>query len=98
MLYRFVYIVVLYHRTNDGELKQALERSSLKRKYRVRLRGAIPATMADDLRQGVQVDGIQYAPIEMTLTRPDSMQNQWVDITLQEGKNRYAKTRPSIGY
>ena len=55
----------------------------------MRVRGAIPATMVDDLRQGVQVEGIQYAPIEMSPIRPDLMQNQWVDITLQEGKNRY---------
>ena len=78
------------HSTNDGELKQALERSSLKRKYRVRVRGEIPRGMPEDLLRGVTVEGVHYAPIDMSSPNAamDSSRNQWVNITLQEGKNR----------
>lgn len=75
--------------TNHGELKQALERSTLKRKYRVRVRGSIPGQLIEELAQGVTVEGVHYAPIELHVpNRSEVTGNQWVDITLQEGKNR----------
>lgn len=79
----------LFYRTNNGELKQALERSDLKRKYRVRVRGDVPSDMVEKLKEGITIDGVHYAPVEMSPPMfTDVTRNQWLTLTLQEGKNR----------
>ena len=75
--------------TNDGGLKRTLELpdTGWLRRYRVRAHGAITQGRLDGLRDGIEVDGIKYGPIEATL---DSEQgtNVWITFAIREGKNR----------
>ena len=75
--------------TNDGELARHLELPSTGwlRKYRVRAHGSITQAKLDALKDGIQIDGVRYGPIEATL---DSQQgrNTWLTLGLREGKNR----------
>ena len=77
--------------TNSGALAHQLEKPSggWKRKYRVRIRGALTAEQIQQLQKGVTVDGVRYAPVQV---EKDSQQgegtNQWFTFTLTEGKNR----------
>ena len=75
--------------TNDGEWarKMELPSSHLKRTYRVRVHGKIPENLIDQLAKGRTVDGIHYAPCEVTIQKGQGT-NTWLTITLQEGKNR----------
>ncbi len=41
----------------------------------------------DELRKGVEVDGVKYGPIEATLER-DQGANVWILFAIREGKNR----------
>jgi 23S rRNA pseudouridine2605 synthase len=76
--------------TNDGGLARYLElpANAWKRRYRVRMHGTVKAEALAKLRQGVTVDGIHYGPIEATTERAQTSANVWVNVTLQEGKNR----------
>lgn len=75
--------------TTDGALARYLELPSTGwlRRYRVRAHGRITQADLDALKDGHDVDGIQYGPIEATL---DSVQgtNVWLTLGLREGKNR----------
>lgn len=78
--------------TNDGGLKRVLElpATGWLRKYRVRAFGSVTQAQLDVLRQGVEVDGIKYGPIDATLERPQGS-NVWLLVSLREGKNREVK-------
>ena len=75
--------------TTDGELARYLELPSTGwlRRYRVRAHGRVTQVDLDALKDGVEVDGVHYGPIEATL---DSVQgaNVWLTVGLREGKNR----------
>jgi 23S rRNA pseudouridine2605 synthase len=75
--------------TNDGGLKRTLELpdTGWLRRYRVRAYGTITQARLDGLRDGIEVDGVKYGPIEATL---DSEQgtNVWITFAIREGKNR----------
>ena len=75
--------------TSNGELARYLELPSTGwlRRYRVRAHGRISQAELDVLKDGHEVDGINYGPIEATL---DSQQgaNVWLTLGLREGKNR----------
>ena len=75
--------------TTDGELARHLELPSTGwlRRYRVRAHGRIAQAQLDGLKDGVEIDGIRYGPVEATL---DSTQgsNVWLSVALREGKNR----------
>lgn len=75
--------------TNDGALSRHLELPSTGwlRRYRVRAWGDITQEKLDTLKNGIELDGVRYGPIEATL---DSTQghNSWLTIGLREGKNR----------
>ena len=75
--------------TNDGELARHLELPSTGwlRKYRVRAHGSITQAQLDALKDGIELDGVRYGPIEATV---DSHQgrNSWLTLGLREGKNR----------
>lgn len=75
--------------TNRGALARKLELPSTawKRKYRVRIFGTLPANAQSQLQKGIIVNGIHYRPIECQ-TSPSEGRNQWIELTLQEGKNR----------
>jgi 23S rRNA pseudouridine2605 synthase len=75
--------------TNDGELARHLElpATGWLRRYRVRARGRVAPQGLDAIRDGVEIDGVRYGPVE---ARIDSTQgaNMWLSIGLREGKNR----------
>lgn len=75
--------------TNDGTLARHLElpANAWVRRYRVRAKGRVtPADLAN-LKDGAEIDGVRYGPIEAAI---DSVQgaNMWLTIAIREGKNR----------
>ncbi|NEV00791.1 pseudouridine synthase [Bradyrhizobium uaiense] len=75
--------------TNDGGLARTLEHpdTGWLRRYRVRAHGEVTQAQLDQLKDGVEVDGVKYGPIEATLER-DQSSNVWVVFAIREGKNR----------
>ena len=75
--------------TNDGELARHMElpATGWLRRYRVRAHGSITQDRLTALKDGIEIDGVRYGPIEATL---DSVQgrNCWLTLGLREGKNR----------
>ena len=75
--------------TNDGELARYLELpgTGMKRTYRVRAHGRTSQEKLDGLKKGVVHNKIRYKGIEAKFEKQQG-DNAWVEITLQEGKNR----------
>jgi 23S rRNA pseudouridine2605 synthase len=75
--------------TNDGGLSRALEHpdTGWLRRYRVRAHGDVTQAQLDELKNGIEVDGIKYGSIDATLER-DQGSNVWVTFAIREGKNR----------
>jgi len=75
--------------TNDGGLARALElpETGWLRRYRVRAHGEVTQAQLDELKNGVEVDGVKYGPIDATLER-DQGANVWLVFAIREGKNR----------
>lgn len=75
--------------TNDGGLKRTLELpdTGWLRRYRVRAHGAITQGRLDGLRDGIEVEGVKYGPIEATLDTEQGA-NVWITFAIREGKNR----------
>jgi len=75
--------------TNDGGLSRALEHpdTGWLRRYRVRAHGEVTQAQLDELKSGVEVDGVKYGSIDATLER-DQGANVWVTFAIREGKNR----------
>ncbi len=75
--------------TNDGTLARHMElpATGWLRRYRVRAHGRVSQAQLDALKDGIEIEGVRYGPIEATL---DSVQgaNAWITIGLREGKNR----------
>lgn len=75
--------------TNDGALARHMElpATGWLRRYRVRAHGRVSQAALDRLKEGVEIEGVRYGPVEATL---DSVQgaNVWLSIGLREGKNR----------
>lgn len=78
--------------TNDGGLKRVLElpATGWLRRYRVRAHGSVTQAALDRLKDGIEVDGTRYGPIEATLEREQGS-NVWLVVALREGKNREVK-------
>ncbi len=78
--------------TNDGELARLLELPATGwiRRYRVRAHGEVEQAALDALKGGLNVEGVQYGPIEATLDKQQGG-NAWLTISLREGKNREVK-------
>jgi 23S rRNA pseudouridine2605 synthase len=77
--------------TNDGELARMLElpATGLKRRYRARARGRVDEGKLARLAKGAMVDGVRYGPIDAEAEPGrDGAANQWVSVSLAEGKNR----------
>lgn len=75
--------------TTDGALARHFElpANGWVRRYRVRAKGRVtPADLAK-LKDGVEIDGVSYGPIEASV---DTVQgaNSWLSISIREGKNR----------
>lgn len=75
--------------TNDGEFKRLLElpRTGVERTYRARAFGEISQETLESLIMGIEIDGMHYGRIDANLERRTG-HNQWVEMTLTEGKNR----------
>lgn len=75
--------------TNDGALARHLElpANAWVRRYRVRARGRVAPADLERLKEGIEVEGVHYGPVEATV---DSIQgaNMWLSIAIREGKNR----------
>ncbi|MCW2272641.1 pseudouridine synthase [Rhodoblastus acidophilus] len=78
--------------TNDGGLARVLELPSTGwlRRYRARANGATDQARLDTLKDGVTIDGIDYAGVEAKLDRVQGA-NVWITLGLREGKNREVK-------
>jgi len=78
--------------TNDGGLKRVLElpATGWLRRYRVRAFGAVTQQQLDTLKDGIEIEGVTYGPIEAILERTQGS-NSWLVLGLREGKNREVK-------
>ena len=78
--------------TNDGGLKRVLElpATGWLRRYRVRAFGSITQPQLEALKEGIEVDGVSYGPIDAQLEREQGS-NVWLVLSLREGKNREVK-------
>ncbi|WP_339548733.1 pseudouridine synthase, partial [Pseudomonas sp. RA_35y_Pfl2_P32] len=65
--------------TNDGGLARTLELpdTGWLRRYRVRAHGDVTQAQLDALKDGVEIEGVKYGPIEATLER-DQGANVWL--------------------
>lgn len=85
--------------TNDGELKRRLElpATGWLRRYRVRSHGRPDEALLERLRNGIEVEGVRYQPMTVTLDRQQGA-NAWLTVSLREGKNReIRKAMEAIG-
>jgi 23S rRNA pseudouridine2605 synthase len=75
--------------TNDGGLKRRLElpATGWRRRYRVRVHGTVEPRALERLRDGIEVEGVRYGPIEARVDQRRGA-NAWLTVTLREGKNR----------
>ncbi len=75
--------------TNDGELKRTMElpATGIPRTYRARTFGEISQARLEELIHGVTIDGMRYGKIDANMERKTG-RNQWIEMTLTEGKNR----------
>lgn len=75
--------------TNDGGLARTLELpdTGWLRRYRVRAHGDVTQAQLDELKNGIEVEGVKYGPIDATLER-DQGANVWLVFAIREGKNR----------
>ena len=79
--------------TNSGALSRRLELPSTgwTRRYRVRAHGRTTQAKLDALKDGVEIDGVQYGPVRATLDQTQGG-NQWITLSINEGKNREVRT------
>ncbi len=75
--------------TNDGALARHMElpATGWLRRYRVRAHGRVAQSSLDRLKEGVEIEGVRYGPVEATLDMEQGA-NVWLTIGLREGKNR----------
>jgi len=75
--------------TNDGAFKRQMElpASGVERTYRARALGKISQDQLEELVHGITIEGVRYGKIDANLERRTGA-NQWVEMTLTEGKNR----------
>jgi 23S rRNA pseudouridine2605 synthase len=75
--------------TNNGALAQFLEHPSTgwTRHYRVRGYGVPYERKMKDIREGVTVEGVHYAPVAIE-EEEGGRTNRWYTLALKEGKNR----------
>jgi 23S rRNA pseudouridine2605 synthase len=75
--------------TNDGALARHLElpATGWMRRYRARAHGTVTQAALDKLKNGVEIEGVRYGPIEAALDKAQGS-NVWITIGLREGKNR----------
>jgi len=76
--------------TNDGGLKRQMElpSSGIPRTYRARAFGDVSQEQLEALSEGVEIDGIRYGSIDANLEHGGKGKNNWIEMTITEGKNR----------
>lgn len=76
--------------TNSGALSRAMElpQNALSRTYRVRVDGALSDAALQQIAHGATIEGMRYKPAEITRESTKNTRNQWIRMTLTEGKNR----------
>jgi 23S rRNA pseudouridine2605 synthase len=74
--------------TTSGEVARKFELPSnnFERVYRVRVFGSVPINELKKLKRGIKIDGVHYASIDVEIEKLAT--NSWLQITLNEGKNR----------
>lgn len=80
--------------TTSGALSRALElpKNALPRTYRVRVRGTPTDKHLHMLSRGITIDGMRYKPMDVVDEGGKPGRNQWLTVTLSEGKNREIRT------
>ena len=75
--------------TNDGQLSRKLElpATGWVRTYRVCVHGQPDQKKLDMLKNGIEIDGIRYGPIDAKIERIQ-IRDAWLSFALSEGKNR----------
>lgn len=75
--------------TNNGELSRKLELPSngWVRRYKVRVHGFLDEKKLAGLKDGINVDGVDYGPIKVEIETKAGT-NSWLVVSLNEGKNR----------
>lgn len=75
--------------TNDGALARRLElpATGWRRRYRVRVHGAVDDAALARLMKGTTIEGVRYGPIEAGVDARKGS-NAWLSVGLTEGKNR----------
>ncbi|MCC7253316.1 pseudouridine synthase [Hyphomicrobium sp.] len=75
--------------TNDGELARHLElpATGWLRRYRVRAKGRVTQEDLERLREGVEIEGVRYGPVEASVDTAQGA-NMWLTVGIREGKNR----------
>jgi 23S rRNA pseudouridine2605 synthase len=75
--------------TNHGALARHMElpATGWLRRYKVRAHGRVQQADLDKLKDGIEIEGVRYGPIEASV---ESVQgaNTWITVGLREGKNR----------
>ncbi|MEL7317919.1 MAG: pseudouridine synthase [Pseudomonadota bacterium] len=76
--------------TNDGGFKRQMElpKTGIPRMYRARAFGDVSQEQLEDLIEGVEIDGVRYGSIDANLEQGSSGKNNWIEMTITEGKNR----------
>jgi len=79
--------------TNSGEFSRKLEMptSKIERTYKVRIFGSITKEILQSISSGITVNDIKYKPCIITPAnnfKYNTHSNNWLMITLTEGKNR----------
>ena len=64
-----------------------LPSTGIPRTYRARTFGDITQAQLEDLMDGIEIDGVRYGQIDANMERRTG-RNQWIELTLTEGKNR----------
>jgi 23S rRNA pseudouridine2605 synthase len=85
--------------TNDGELARHLElpATGWLRRYRVRAKGRVTQEDLDRLRDGIEIEGVRYGPVEAAVDTSQGA-NMWLTVGIREGKNREVrKVLSSLG-
>lgn len=76
--------------TTSGELSRALElpKNAQKRTYRVRVNGQPSDKHLHMMSRGVTIEGVKYKPFHVVDEGGKTGRNQWLTVTITEGKNR----------
>ena len=76
--------------TNNGSLATILmsPKNHVPRTYKVKVYGNLPSDLKQKLEQGIEIEGIQYQPIQTSIISDKDKKHHILKLTLYEGKNR----------